>query len=95
VLPPENKPYLPIDGMLLNKADKRNYKFSESYELEIIKWINTNLTVNWIECDDNIDELETGHIEKYLPLLNLKGNPAVLWELKDLRGECVGVANEQ
>lgn len=87
--------YMPVKGSLTDKANKRNYKFSESDELEIVKWINTNLTVNWIECDDNIEELENGLIEKYLPLLNLKWNPAALRELKDLRAECVVVANEQ
>lgn len=85
--------YMPIESSMADKANKRNYKFSESDVLKIIKWINLNLTVNWIECSDNIEELETGLIEKYLPLLNLKGNPAALQELKDLRAECVRVGS--
>lgn len=84
--------YRPPAGSLRDMKNKRNYKFSKSDESEIIQWINFNLIVNWCEYSGNIEEAETELIEKYLPLLNLKGNPAALRELTELRAECVRIA---
>jgi tetratricopeptide (TPR) repeat protein len=86
--------YRPPKGSLKNKANKRNYKFSSTDETKIISWMNTNLIVNWIEYNGNIDSLETLLIQKYRPLLNIAKNPSALKILSDLRAECVRIANE-
>lgn len=63
--------YKPPKGSLIEKRNKKNYKFSKTDELKIIGWINENLMVNWVESAGDLDSLETGLIVKYLPLLNL------------------------
>lgn len=86
--------YKPPKGSLVEKSNKRNYKFSKADELKIIEWINENLMVNWVKCVGNLDGLETDLIVKYLPLLNLAKNPIPLHILSDLRKECVEIANK-
>lgn len=85
--------YRPVKGSLSDKVNKRNYKFTKSDESEIIKWINSNLIVNWCEYQGDPDLLETELITKYLPLMNLDKNPEALQELRELRAECVRIAN--
>lgn len=87
--------HLPPKGSLVNKANKRNYKFSPSDEQKIVKWINENLRVSWVECNGDIEALETELISKYRPLINLAKNPSALKELSDKRRVCVQRANEQ
>lgn len=84
----------PPKGSLVNKANKRNYKFSAFDEQKIIKWINENLKVNWIDFSGDFEILETELIIKYRPLINLAKNPSALQELSDLRKLCVQIANE-
>lgn len=84
----------PLKGSLTTKANKRNYKFSPIDEQKIIKWINENLQVNWVEFSGDFESLETGLITKYRPLINLAKNPSALQLLSDLRKECVQIANE-
>lgn len=84
----------PPKGSLTTKANKRNYKFSPTDEQKIIKWINENLQVNWVEFSGDFESLETGLITKYRPLINLAKNPSALQLLSDLRKECVQIANE-
>ncbi|GHU55062.1 hypothetical protein FACS189415_2030 [Bacteroidia bacterium] len=84
----------PPKGSLLTKANKRNYKFSPTDEQKIIRWINDNLQVNWVDFSGDFESLETGLINKYRPLINIKKNPSALQLLKDLRKECVQIANE-
>jgi hypothetical protein len=84
----------PPKGSLTTKANKRNYKFSPTDEQKIIKWINNNLQVNWVEFSGDFENLETGLITKYRPLINLAKNPSALQLLSDLRKECVQIANE-
>lgn len=84
----------PPKGSLTTKANKRNYKFTPSDEQKIIKWINDNLQVNWVEFSGDFESLETGLITKYRPLINLAKNPSALQLLSDLRKECVQIANE-
>lgn len=86
--------YLPPKGSLVNKANKRNYKFYPSDERKIVKWINENLKVSWVEFNGDIEALETDLISKNRPLINLAKNPSALKELSDLRKVCVQVANE-
>lgn len=84
----------PPKGSLKTKANKRNYKFSPTDEQKIIKWINDNLQVNWVEFSGDFENLETELITKYRPLINLAKNPSALQILSDLRKECVQIANE-
>jgi hypothetical protein len=85
----------PPKGSLVNKVNKRNYKFSSADEQKIIKWINDNLKVNWIEFSGDFETVETKLINKHRPLINLAKNPSALKELSDLRKICVQIANEQ
>jgi hypothetical protein len=84
----------PPKGSLTTKANKRNYKFSPTDEQKIIKWINDNLQVIWVEFSGDFESLETRLITKYRPLINLAKNPSALQLLSDLRKECVQLANE-
>ncbi|MDE3234503.1 MAG: hypothetical protein KGO81_01020 [Bacteroidota bacterium] len=84
----------PLKGSLITKANKRNYKFSPTDEQKIIKWINDNLKVNWVDFNGDLESLETELITKYRPLINLAKNPSALQLLSDLRKECVQIANE-
>ena len=85
--------FRPPKGSLLNMANKRNYKFHHSDQSKIIEWINKNLKINWIEINDNLENIETGLIIRHKPLFNLAKNPAALRQLSDLRAECVRIAN--
>lgn len=85
--------FRPEKGSLIEKANKRNYKFSSISEKEIINWINKNLLINWVEIGDNLEDLETNLILKYKPLLNISKNPFSMPELSSLRAECVKIAN--
>ncbi|MEQ1554912.1 MAG: GIY-YIG nuclease family protein [Ferruginibacter sp.] len=87
--------YRPIKGSLTTKKNKRNYKFEQSDEKKIVEWINKNLKVNWIELDNNYEEIETELITKYKPLINLAKNPEALEILSKLRKECVEIANQE
>lgn len=86
--------YLPPKGSLLTKKNKRNYKFSKTDEQKIIKWINENLKVNWIEFNDDFESFENELINKHRPLINIANNPSALQELSELRKLCVQIANE-
>ena len=86
--------FKPPVGSLVNKKNKRNFKFKPADEAEIVAWINANLFVNWVECDSNISRLESELIAKYRPLINLDGNPQPVGELKRLRADCVREANQ-
>ena len=84
----------PPKGSLTTKKNKRNYKFSSTDEQKIIKWINDNLKVNWVEFSGDFETIETELITKHIPLINLAKNPSALKELSDLRKICVQIANE-
>lgn len=85
--------FRPEKGSLTGKANKRNYKFKQRDEVEIINWINSNLIVNWLTFTGNFEKEETVIIERNLPLMNLAKNPKALKELSELRAECVRIAN--
>jgi len=87
--------FRPLKGSLLNKANKRNYKFSHDDEVKIIQWINENLLVSWVESQDNLESIESELIRKHLPLLNIAKNPAALKILSEVRAECVSMANSK
>lgn len=84
----------PIKGSLTTKKNKRNYKFSPTDEQKIIKWINDNLKVNWVDFSGDFETVETELINRHRPLINLAKNPSALQLLSDLRKECVQIANE-
>jgi hypothetical protein len=85
--------FKPPKGSLIEKSNKRNYKFSKDDNERIIKWINQNLIVNWIEFSGHFDSIETTLIEKYKPLINIAKNPAALKILSELRADCARIAN--
>lgn len=85
--------YRPLAGSLIGKGNTRNYKFTPADNRVIIEWINSNLLVNWVEFSGAHAVEESALIRRYLPLLNLQGNPAALPELSALRAECVRIAN--
>ena len=85
--------YRPPLNSLANKKNKRNYKFSVSDSANIINWINENLTINWMEQNSCLEEIETTLIRKYKPLFNLAKNPAAMLDLSAIRKECVDIAN--
>lgn len=86
--------YRPPKGSLRTKANKRNYKFSPTDEQKIIKWINENLQVNWIDFSGDLERFEKELIIKYTPLINLAKNPSALQLLSNLRKDCIQIANE-
>ncbi len=85
--------FKPPKGSLVHKKNKRNFKFGKEDEIKVINWINENLLVNWVEFQGNIPEVESELIKKYKPLLNIDGNPYALAALRELRAECVRIAN--
>ena len=69
-------------------------KYTRTAEKQIIKWINDNLQVNWVDFNGDFETLETELINKHKPLINLAKNPNALKELSELRKLCVQIANE-
>jgi len=87
--------YRPPQGSLIDKKNKRNYKFNASDERKIIDWINENLIINWVRYDNDFDTIETNLILKYKPILNISKNPYSIQRLSELRKECVEIANRK
>ena len=85
--------FRPEKGSLLDKKNKRNYKFNEVDENKIIQWMNENLFAHWTTVDFVDNNEETKLIGSYKPLLNIAKNPLALNELRALRRECVDIAN--
>lgn len=84
--------YTPEKGSLVGKKNQQNYKFPKSHEAEIIDWINNNLLVNWVECENDLQHKEEALIAKYLPLFNISKNPGVLKEVIEARNNCKLIA---
>lgn len=84
--------YRPEPGSLMGKRNQNNYRFKREDENEIINWINENLMVNWVHLDTDLADLESVLLQKYLPLLNIAGNPGALKELNVLRNRCKEIA---
>jgi hypothetical protein len=85
--------YRPCKGSLNNYVNKKNYRFSVDDEQSIIKWVNSNLLINWVVFNGNYGETENLLIREYSPLLNTDKNPLKLPELAALRRECRNIAN--
>lgn len=86
--------YTPPPGSLVGMGNQNNYKFCAQDERKIIKWINDNLLVNWVPMNEGLAEVEKDLLKKYLPLLNLAGNPEALNEVSELRESCKQVARK-
>lgn len=84
--------YLPPKSSLVGKGNQNNYKFSPKDEGKIIKWIEENLTINWLTLSDNWNIEEDKLIKKYFPMLNIQGNPGALREVVDARNKCKVIA---
>jgi len=85
----------PPQGSLIEKKNKRNYKFNSSDERKIIKWINENLKINWVEYNRDFETIEGSLISTYKPILNISKNPNSIPRLSELRKECVEIANRK
>jgi len=86
--------YRPCKGSLKNYKNKNNYRFSANDEKSIIKWINSNLLINWVVFNGNYGVTENLLIKQYSPLLNSDKNPLKLPELAALRRECRNIARD-
>jgi hypothetical protein len=84
--------YEPKHGSLKGKKNQNNYKFSKQAEAEIIKWINKNLIINWVEANSDLNTLENQLIKNYMPLLNIAGNPGSVDKVRLLRNKCKEIA---
>ena len=86
--------FLPPKGSLVNKANKKNYRFSEDDTQKIIEWMKKSLLVNFVEVNSvELEGIEKDLICKYKPLLNIKDNPTPSLALKAARKRCVDRAN--
>lgn len=79
-------------GSLIGKSTQNNYKFSRKNEQDIIKWIDDNLMVNWVDVSEDLNAIEDTLIKKHLPLLNIAGNPGALNNVRVLRNKCKEIA---
>lgn len=87
--------YVPPKGSLVDKSNKRNYKFSDRDQDKIIRWIEDNLLINFVEYEGDIPGVETYLIHKIGPKWNLtRNNPAPSMLVKGLRDNCVRIALE-
>ena len=81
-----------VGAMLGYKSPKggRNYEFAPSDKQRVIEWIAGNLRVSWqakvLEESHRVGELAL--INRFLPLLNLHGNPRKFGDLTILRAAC-------
>lgn len=88
--------YLPPKGSLVNKENKKNYKFSNEDTQKIIEWMKNSLLVNFIEVKPTeLNEIEKALIKKYSPTVNITHNPSPCLALKEARKRCIDRANEK
>lgn len=88
--------FLPPKGSLVNKKNKKNYRFSEADTQKIIEWMRRSLLVNFLVVNPaQLNRVEKDMIKKYRPLVNIKHNPAPSVALKVARKRCVEWANEK
>lgn len=85
--------FYPPKGSLTGKKNRYNYRFSSDNNQQIILWIKNNLLVNFVECKDNIDEIEKNIINKNKPIMNILNNPQPFEPLRILRKKCKDIAN--
>lgn len=85
--------FLPPQGSLIGKKNKCNYKFSSHDKRKIIHWIEENLTINFVICEDCINYVEKNLIKKLKPIVNIQNNPEPFKPLVELRKKCRNLAN--
>ena len=85
--------YYPPKGSLRGMRNQSNYKFSSSDNTKIIKWIQDNLLVNFVECTSNtLDTIEKSIIKETTPIVNIQDNPRPFELLRKLREYCREIA---
>lgn len=81
--------YYPPKGSLRGMRNQSNYKFSSTDNIKIIKWIQDNLLVNFVECTSNsLDAIEKSIIKETTPIVNIQNNPHPFELLIRLREKC-------
>lgn len=80
--------YKPERCSLKNK-ETNNFKFNASDTKEIIRWIENNLSVNYIAQANSLDDLEKNLIKSYKPIINIQNNPFKMEVLSTLRHEAL------
>ncbi|WP_342354343.1 GIY-YIG nuclease family protein [Leucobacter aridicollis] len=86
--------FRPAPGSMAGRKNGRNYGFVPADEAAIIRWINNNMLVNWVEVDPELQRSsEARLIRQHCPVFNLAGNPEASTRLLALRAECVRIAS--
>ena len=80
----------PPRGSLRGKKNQLNYRFSPNDRRKIVKWLEGNIRVRWVEGAPR--DLEAKLITRLQPILNLKHNPKPFGRLKELRERCREIA---
>jgi hypothetical protein len=83
--------YRPRAGSLAKQKRKNNYRFEPTDTASIIAWINTHLSIRWLETPISL-EIERVAIPQFNPILNTMHNSAPVQELARLRKECRRIA---
>ena len=83
--------YRPIAGSLKDALNKKNYKFSASDTLTIIKWLDSNIEILVIPYTGDFS-IENRIIAHYSPILNHTHNPNKCAELIADREKCRTIA---
>ena len=85
--------YQPPPGSLSGAKNQRNYRFSADDTAAITAWIDAHLRVRWLALPKaETESYEPQLIAALRPLLNLKGNPSALPELRAVREACRQIA---
>ncbi|MGO1320376.1 MAG: GIY-YIG nuclease family protein [Galactobacter sp.] len=84
--------YRPLVGSLVGSANHLDFSFETEDILSITQWLRSHVEVSWVQVEDGAEAISAGLVHEYTPLLNLRGNPAALAELKELRKVAVMIA---
>jgi hypothetical protein len=82
----------PLVGSLVGSANHLDFTFETEDIIDITDWLKANVEVSWVQVEDGAEDLAAGLIHEHTPLLNLRGNPEPLSELRDLRRVAVQIA---
>jgi hypothetical protein len=84
--------YRPLVGSLVGSANHLDFGFETEDVIAITDWLRRHVEVSWVEVEDAPEDVAAGLIHEYTPLLNLRGNPEALPQLKELRKVAVMIA---
>lgn len=84
--------FLPPKGSLRDRQNQSNYRFSPADNAKIIHWIEENLLVNFVVCNNAIEDIERSIINETTPLINIQNNPNPFNRLIELREKCRDIA---